>query len=312
MILGNKPHTFILVFLLSLVLPGAALAARDYSRVIVVGDSLSDPGNAFIETGGVTLTPPYPPGVPDYPYARGGHHLTNGSTWIEQLATRLKVGNSVGPALRLPGKFSNYAIDRTRACSNSLLPSYIDLSEQVGKVVAQFGPLLPSNALYVVFVGSNDVRDTLFTFPETTQIGCALNSIAFNLGLLVQHGAQNFLVANVPDLSIVPAVASLGPGAQFVANLLSSSFNDGLELILQGAEAIPGVTVTRLDTFTLLQNIVGPPAAQGLNVTDPCISQVTGKACAPAKNYLFWDVIHPTKTGHTFLAEKAAENLGLN
>ena len=63
-----------------------------------VGDSLSDPGNAFALTGEQSV-PPYdtldPFLVPSAPYARGGHHLSNGATWVEQLGKTLKVNKSV-------------------------------------------------------------------------------------------------------------------------------------------------------------------------------------------------------------------------
>ena len=311
-----------------------ALAARDYSRVVVFGDSLSDPGNAFVFTG-MALTPPYTspiPGllIPDYPYARGGHHLSNGSTWIEQLATRMKLGNSVGPALRVPGKFSNYAIDRTRACSNPdpaiPFPSHIDLTTQVQDLfLDQFEETAPSDALYVVFVGSNDVRDALALLQigdqasAQTAIACALKSITGNLNALIGAGGRTFLIANIPNLGLIPAIAIQGPVVQAGATKVTESFNAKLGSILIGleqfwAQQATQISFVRLDTFTLITNLIeqAPMQNPNLNVTDSCIDTLTGKVCAPAKNNLFWDSIHPTKTGHAFLAEEAAINLGLN
>ena len=66
-------------------MPAVASAGTDYHRLVVFGDSLSDPGNAYVLTG-ASLVPPYTNLIPEAPYARGGHHLTNGATWIEQLA----------------------------------------------------------------------------------------------------------------------------------------------------------------------------------------------------------------------------------
>ncbi len=316
---SNRLRTCISVFLLSLCLPAAALAERDYSRLVVFGDSLSDPGNAFVFTG-MALTPPYTSGVPDYPYARGGHHLSNGSTWIEQLATRMNLGNSVGPALRVPGTFSNYAIDRTRACADSLFPSHINLSEQVGDFLERFGPIVPDDALYVIFVGSNDVRDALITLLSTGDqesaddlVECALNSIFENIHALIGAGAQTFLVANVPNLGLIPALATLPEPVPEWASGYSDAFNDQLDDILDYFEYNENVLFYRLDTYQLVTTVI--EAAQAgyldLNVEDPCIDIISGKACARAKDYLFWDHIHPTKTGHGFLAEGASEELDL-
>src|SRR5689334_18069085 len=76
---------------------------------IVFGDSLSDSGNAFVILNTVTV-PPFQSLVPAAPYARGGLHFSNGSTWIEQLALIDHANPSADPALRAPGVFSNYAV----------------------------------------------------------------------------------------------------------------------------------------------------------------------------------------------------------
>jgi phospholipase/lecithinase/hemolysin len=134
-------YSFTLAFCLLAVtrlLPAAVTAGADYERLVVFGDSLSDPGNAYVLTG-MALKPPYTALIPEYPYARGGHHLSNGATWIERLPREMKLRKSAGPALRVPGKFSNYAVDRTRACTDSPSPSHLDLTSQVGMFLTRFG-----------------------------------------------------------------------------------------------------------------------------------------------------------------------------
>ena len=291
-------------------LPAAAPAGTNYDRLVVFGDSLSDPGNAYVLTG-MSLVPPYTDLIPEHPYARGGHHLSNGSTWIEQLATRMSLVKSVGPALRVPGVFSNYAVDRTRACSASQSPTYFDLSGQVDLFLGDFGAA-PAQALYVVFIGGNDVRDALTSQNPAEVIGCALASIYSNLIALIDAGAKTFLVANVPNLGQVPAVALLSEEAQEGATGATFYFNQQLEGILSGIEAAYGgqVSFYRLDTFSLItQASINHPE---LNVTDPCIDVFAGTVCAPSKNYLFWDGVHPTVTGHELIAEEAASVLGLS
>ena len=291
-------------------LPATAPAYTDYDRLVVFGDSLSDPGNAFVLTG-MALEPPYTTLIPDYPYARGGHHLSDGATWIERLAKKMKLRKSAGPALRVPGTFSNYAVDRTRACSESPSPSHLDLSSQVGMFLTQFGAASDS-ALYVVFAGSNDVRDALVN-PEIGEsiLGCALLSLSDNIQALIAAGARTFLIPNVPNLGLVPAVALQGPDAQQAATEVSFFFNLQLEGILTDIETAYGglVRFYRLDTFKLLtQTSIEHPE---LNVTDPCIDVFNGTICKNTKHYLFWDGIHPTQTGHKLVTEEAASVLGL-
>ena len=291
-------------------LPAAVTAGADYERLVIFGDSLSDPGNAFVLTG-MALKPPYTALVPDYPYARGGHHLSDGATWIERLAKKMKLRKSAGPALRVPGKFSNYAVDRTRACPDSPSPSHIDLTSQVGMFLADFSAA-PSGALYVVFAGSNDVRDALVN-PEIGEaiLGCALLSLSDNIQALIGAGARTFLIPNVPNLGLVPAVALLGPEAQQAATEVTFFFNLQLENILTEIETASGglVTFYRLDTFDLLTQVSAEHPE--LNVTDPCIDVFSGTVCKKSRMYLFWDGIHPTRTGHRLIAEEAASVLGL-
>ena len=291
-------------------LPAAVTASSDYDRLVVFGDSLSDPGNAFVLTG-MVLEPPYTALIPDYPYARGGHHLSNGATWIERLARKMKLRKSAGPALRKPGKFSNYAVDRTRACPDSPSPSHLDLTSQVGMFLTQFGAASDSS-LYVMFAGSNDVRDALVN-PEMGEsiLGCALLSLSDNIQALIAAGARTFLIPNVPNLGLIPAVALQGPEAQQAATEVTFFFNLQLESILSAIEAASAgqVTFYRLDTFELLaRTALEHPE---LNVTDPCIDVFSGTVCKHAKNYLFWDGVHPTRTGHKLIAEEAASVLGI-
>src|SRR5688572_23083074 len=100
-----KTRSWVMMGLLGLALaaPGLAAAQSSFSRIVVFGTSLSDPGNAFALAGGTNTPPDYsvdPFLVPDRPYSRGGHHFSNGATWIEQLGGALGLANSAHPAFR--------------------------------------------------------------------------------------------------------------------------------------------------------------------------------------------------------------------
>src|SRR5689334_20174526 len=97
----------------ALLLMAAPLAAQTpYDGIVVFGTSLSDPGNAFALRGGTNTPPDYlvdPLLVPSAPYARGGHHFSNGATWVEQYARSLGLAGSVRPAFRSASpKATNY------------------------------------------------------------------------------------------------------------------------------------------------------------------------------------------------------------
>ncbi len=105
-----------------------ALAAPPQD-VTVFGDSLSDPGNVFALTGDVSNTP-YDI-IPSAPYAVGGHHFSNGKTWIEQRPTQRVNATSSGPAYQISGVFTNYAVGGARARPDAAGLIEADLSVQV-------------------------------------------------------------------------------------------------------------------------------------------------------------------------------------
>ena len=58
---------------LAVALAASPATGQAPERLVVFGDSLSDPGNHFIAFGQTSRAPFGP--IPDFPYAIGGHHL---------------------------------------------------------------------------------------------------------------------------------------------------------------------------------------------------------------------------------------------
>jgi phospholipase/lecithinase/hemolysin len=311
-ILRKVIESGLLAWVLMAAIPAAAGGPH---RFVVFGDSLSDPGNAFVLLRDLEV-PPFDSLIPDAPYARGALHFSNGPTWVEQLSLLDHTLPSAGPALALPVVFSNYAVGGARARHEGPF----DLSTQVGVFVGDFHGQGPAHALYIVFAGGNDLRDALQALAQDTSgatsaaiVQSALFAIRDNLLTLHSAGARRFLVANAPDIGLAPAVRLLGPAAQFFGTSFASQFNDGLEAILQGLETDLGVNVVRLNVFGILNEIVKAPASFGLtDVADPCIALNTRvhAFCATPGKFLFWDGIHPTVAGHRILAQRA--NAALN
>lgn len=298
----------ILIGALALLFASAAGAGnKRFADIVVFGDSLSDPGNAFVLTG-QTSRAPFDL-IPSAPYARGGLHFSNGRTWAERFATAL--GRRSGAALRAPGVFSNYAIGGARAGAAGAT----DLGAQVNLYLASHGGAKP-DALHVIFIGGNDIRDALAALasdPSGATSGVllsrAVTAIADNLVALAGAGATRFLVFNAPDLSLVPAVRLQGPLAQGAALFLSAQFNQALDLALDSVSAlVPVADITRFDLFTLFNTVVAAPALFGFSeVEQTCITPgvIVKAVCKHPKRYLFWDGIHPTRAGHRLIAERA-------
>jgi len=296
-----------------LVNPAWASGDRPLKGLVIFGDSLSDPGNAFVLTGEVSVRPFEL--IPDAPYLIGGLHLSNGKTWVEQLAADYGLRRDARPAFLAPGFFSNYAVGAARARGNGP----IDLTSQVGVFRSVSPRKLPGDRLYVMWLGGNDVRDAFTALTKGGSparargiIRAAVTTIYDNIKLLADSGACQFLVPNAPNIGLVPAITQFGPGAVLLGTMVAASFNQALEGALTALETEMArrkcFAVVRLNIFQIVTEIVDEPGSVGLtNAEDSCITPgvIRGAICRRPNEYLFWDGIHPTRAGHAILAAKA-------
>ena len=169
--------------------------------------------------------------------------------------------------------------------------------------------------------GGNDLRDVLAGegSPEVI-ISSALQTKAFVISQLYATGARNFLVANVPDISLSPAVKlqvlqDVGPMAapvvlQGISNLVKG-YNEQLNGTLSLLNTYyPDIKFQRLDFFDILNDVVFNPGKYGIsNNVSPCIDYFTmsDQVCDAPNEYVFWDGIHPTARVHRIVGEIAAE-----
>jgi phospholipase/lecithinase/hemolysin len=304
-----------LMGLLALVLltPGWALAQTTFGQIVVFGTSLSDPGNAFALIKTMSL-PPYDTLdqflVPDAPYGKGGHHFTNGATWVEQFARPLGLAGNTRPAFQGPGtEASNYAVGGARAGGNGA----DTLSAEVGAFLRDFNGAAPPDALYVVEMGANDIRDAIAVLPDLGQAGIiisdALTAIHNNIVALHAAGARKFIVWNAPNLKLTPAVRILDklfPGTGQAAQGLTQSFNAGLDAILASLAGLPGIEIVRFDAYGKLNDLVADPGKFGLSVVDTaCVMpDIPPFECREPEEFLFWDGIHPTAAVHAIIAQQ--------
>jgi phospholipase/lecithinase/hemolysin len=288
-----------------------------FGRIVAFGASLSDSGNAFALKGGTNTLPDYeldPLLVPSAPYARGGHHFSNGATWVEQLARSMGLAGSVRPAFGASDdNATNYAVGGARGYEDGL---NVNLSAQVDTFLQQFGGVAPADGLYTIEIGGNDVRDALIAFPSgSSDILRAANiSIANNIVALYAAGARDFIVWRVPNVGLTPAIRTLdrvSPGAALLATGLTQAFNAGLDGVVADLSRLPGIRIVRLDAFRLLNDLVADPEAFGLtDVISPCVTpNVPPFTCQRPDEFLFWDGIHPSKAVHAIIAQEAASVL---
>jgi phospholipase/lecithinase/hemolysin len=303
---------------------------RPFDRIVVFGDSLSDPGNVFALNGGQTVAPPdYGMGgvdsqgipevialIPEAPYT--SRHFSNGVTWIELLAGVIGLGSNARPAVpgalfgTDDGRASNYAVGGATAANLGV--SQFPLGTQVDLFLSDVRGSAPSNALYVIAIGGNDIRAALALGPGV--LNMALASVGENIARLHQAGARKFLIWNAPNLGRTPAIQRLDPFvcAAVVAPAgcligsaaqASAGYNAGLDAVLQQVGALPDIGIVQFDLFGSLEAIVANPGRFGLkDATTACIQPNVPPLfrCAQPDRHLFWDGIHPTRAGHAILA----------
>ncbi len=339
----GKRTLLLATLLAALCLPGVASAQLTFNGMVVFGTSLSDPGNAYAllsrPVAGLSYacnvtqnTPPYQAlldaaFIPCAPYTIGGHYFSNGAVWAEQFALARGLAANAGPAFQSSAVGArNYAVGGARATD---LPDRVNLPQQVQKFLSDVNQAAPPDALYVVEIGGNDVRDALAKYFEVylathdlaqagraagAIISGALQGIAANMQTLYQLGARKFLVWNAARVDLVPAVRALGKDAMSVAHNLTQAFNQGLadDVLSPGAlGGLPDIRIVQLDIASAMEAIINQPANYGLtNVTAPCVTPgVAPFTCQVQNSYFFWDGIHPTTMVHAIIAQLAAQAL---
>lgn len=280
---------------------GTAMAST-YSNLVVFGDSLADSGNVALRTPARESVPLVGPIVPDAPYASG--RFSNGKVWSEYFAEGL--GLSVSPSL--PGG-NNYAFGGARVAGTSVTPS---LGAQVSMYLDTASYTAAATTLYVLEAGGNDARDILTLFATGQSVAANVRIADYASGVASEvtrlantAGADHFLVWNVTDIGLTPALQAMGPVSAGSASFVATAMNQALAASLA---ALPGNIkdgLTLFDAYAGLHSIVDNASSYGLsNFTDACAANTSCMANNGA-GYFFWDGIHPTTAGHQAMASLA-------
>ncbi|MBW4432050.1 MAG: autotransporter domain-containing protein [Pelatocladus maniniholoensis HA4357-MV3] len=283
--MSKKISVAIAFSVVSNLLPFKALAG-DYDQLFIFGDSLSDNGNLYRITGGtIPLSPPYFKG-----------RFSNGPIWVEVLGSYLNIDAN---------KTTNYAVGgstsgNTNVLSESLIIPLPSLSSQINDFTS--APINPSpNALFILWAGANDYLIQP-TEKRATNTQIVVNNLSNAITTLINKGARNIIVPNLPDLGKTPQERSQGTADTTTA--LIKSHNTNLNSALQEIAKNHNINIVPLDINALFNEVIDQPERYGLtNINDPCFDQQAGTICSNPDEYLFWDQVHPTDRGHQFIAE---------
>jgi len=293
-----------------LVFSGWVQADTSFSRVYVYGDSLSDTGNLASVIGD----------FPSPPFFM--NRVSNGPVAVEILAARLGLTADASLHLIGPSVGSNYAVAGARAISSQP----IDLNTQVMLFLANHGSIAPSDALYVMFIGGNDLRaarDVTSFVDAKVIVKEAAKEVRKTIETLAQTGASTFLLVNFPNIGAIPetqliANATSNPELIKRASKVSKLYRKELHKIAEQLEEENEINIVEFDLFDFFKKLLRKADSLGFtNTTDPCFfsgAVIPGfnPECNFGANFdqfIFFDEIHPTARVHALVGEALFEAL---
>lgn len=323
---GSHVRRLLHVFPVLLVLVAAfAAQAQQYTKIVIFGDSLSDTGNdktLFLATYGFPFPSPYFLNAEDTLVYTGLYtdgHFTDGKdtyppaglhtgVWVEQLAAALPKNPAVMPSLR---GGTNYAYGYGNTLSGTTLfnvtgTPFTIVVDNVGQQIDDYlatNPTIDNHTLFIVWGGANNLTEAVGDPNAPALIVDGAIAQIDNIQRLINAGATQFLVPNLPNLGSVPRF-NTSPTESVAFNDASVLYNAALD---SGVSLLPllnfgrHVTIYKFDVYSLLKKIVAQPANYGLmNATNSSQSMAVDP-----DYYLFWDDLHPTTTGHNLLGQTA-------
>ncbi len=278
-----------------------AAAATDFSKVVVIGDSLSDAGNISTLLGSPTPL----------------RFTTNpGTTTAENVAASLGLPVTASLSGGTDFAFGGAGLQHNSPGTPAGVPL---LPQQLQMYLAASGGKADSNALYQVWGGANDIfyLTATSTNPNVLAAGAAA-AAQTEVGLLGQlqaSGAKYVVVYNLPDIGKTPSGMAGGAAASAGATQLALAFNGVLNAGITQLSG-NGLNVIPVNTFQLLNEVIANPSAYGFtNVTTPACNGSSVQcglagsglpySYAPGTNntYVFADGVHPTTAAHAMLGQ---------
>jgi outer membrane lipase/esterase len=254
-------------------------AAQSFSNFIVFGDSNSDSGRY--------LYIPQTKGGKNF--ATVGEYTTNpGPQWTVALGQ--KFGITVTPS-DAPGGGNNYAAGGARVTFEGATSNAWSTNSQINAYLASTGGSADPNALFIYYIGINDLKNTttggpgnIVSPPNYAALTTLGQQAATQVGTLAAAGARYIVVPNAVAQSRGAAAAS----GESYSNNAFISHNFYSQTLWNGIAA-QGINFIPADLSTV-HNIVLTNAAQfGFLVTNlntPACGPTTGSInCGPA-NYV--------------------------
>jgi thermolabile hemolysin len=271
-------------------------------RVVALGDSLSDTHNLYNASRRQ---------IPNGTSWFAGR-FTNGRNWAEYLASDLHVP-------LYDWAVGGVGVSDRRVLPWADIPGVLSQARQWRQATKEDASYDPRRTLFTVLIGGNDlvffntpVQEILAKERETLQV-------------LIDGGARNILVLNLPDVSRAPLFKLRGGASDVAAKV--QRVNAGLESMMASMRQQygPKLNIQLFDTHAFFTRLFDDPAAYGFqNSTESCLdinrtgfsnfmeSHPPRSDCRNPDTFVFWDTLHPTTHTHRILADQVAEFVRLH
>lgn len=270
-------------------------------RIVAFGDSLSDTGNALLQsstTFGISLP---------NPLSWYNGRFSNGPVWTEYLSERTGLPLNTWA---VGGSETSNAQYGLISGIDSQVESFLSYMRSAENYDA-------SRTLFTLMIGANDIT-TRANDDTETMVYETLQKVFVTLKKLTAKGARHIVLANLPDISRVPRFAGTNEAANIRAKVKLA--NEHLPILVRRLAEDTGAQVVLVDVASRFDGLLDSPEAFGMtNVTEPCLNigkqalaytarYATRRTCDPATT-VFWDQMHPTTRVHELMAGWALDEL---
>ncbi|WP_454783165.1 SGNH/GDSL hydrolase family protein [Legionella sp. WA2022007384] len=182
--------------------------------------------------------------------------------------------------------------------------------------------------LITVFSGANDLITANSDLTEEAAERAAQSNIE-NIEKLIKQGYTNFVLCNLPDLSLTPRFQKKTPTEREHASKISKHFNTQLKEKYEALQKEhPECSIDLFNINEVFGTVYEDVRQNGENskyheyfdqtkLTEPYIDspeyKLNPNGTSPGAKHMFWDDVHPTATMHALLMSeyyKSKEGLG--
>lgn len=296
----------------TLSLPLSARAANiSFEQIFVFGNSRSDTGNVFSLNNNL-----FPP-----PSLYNDGRFSNEFVWIDYVNQNL----GLNPSTFYGGSFTNaddginFASGGATTGTTSLAGlGFPGIMTQVNDFISFLnGAEVDEDALITLWGGENDYAESLLTQGLILDPTVAINNISNSLKKLIDSGAKNILVSNLPNLGDIPLGRDLAESETL--NSVTAIHNSLLKSEVESLQtSFPETNLVLFDANSVLKEIFDNPTEFGLNANplESCLSpnnfpniDPNVVRCDNPDDFLYYDNQHFTSKVHGFIGDAAWETI---